>query len=249
MSLANVTSFWKGKGPKDDIESERGIFILVVLRMIKDKLIYNDMTKVLKMSDSQVGARTEYSIRNHLFVLYSAINSATQKESPAIDIHMYDLWKCFDGLWLEECCNDLYEAGVHDDKLALVYEGNRTNKMAINTPLGLTERVIVERVVTQGGVTGPVCCATQTDCIGKESLQRNENFYMYKGTVGIPALAMIDDVAKISLCGIKSIKNNAYINSKFELKKLLLNESKYAINFILVNLVDCVLPLELMIVG
>ena len=32
---------------------------------------------------------------------------------------------------------------------------------------------------------------------------------MYKGKVGIPALAMIDDVAQISECGIASIKDNA----------------------------------------
>ena len=226
MSLANVTSFWKGKGPRDDIESERGIFILSVLRMIKDKLIHNDISKNLIMSDSQVGARTDYNIRNHLFVLYSAINSAIQKESPPIDIHMYDLMKCFDGLWLEECCNDLYEAGVQDDKLALIYEGNRTNRMAVKTPIGLTERVLIERVVTQGGVTGPICCATQTDSIGKDSLERNEHLYLYKGTVGIPALTMIDDVAQISLCGLESVKDNAFINARFEEKKQKLNETK-----------------------
>ena len=43
MSMANITSFWKGKGAKNDIENERGIIILNVLRMIKDKLIYNDI--------------------------------------------------------------------------------------------------------------------------------------------------------------------------------------------------------------
>ena len=26
--------------------------------------------------------------------------------------------KCFDSLWLEDCLNDLYEAGVDNDKLA-----------------------------------------------------------------------------------------------------------------------------------
>ena len=130
-SLANITSFWKRKGSKDDIENERGVFILNVIRMIKDKLIHNDIKKVLVMSDSQVGAREEYSIRNHLFIIYSCLNSAAQHESPPIDIHMYDLTKCFDGLWLEECCNNLYEAGVRDDKLAMVYEGNLINKVAV----------------------------------------------------------------------------------------------------------------------
>ena len=115
MSLANITSFWKGKGAKNDIENERGIFILNVLRMIKDKLIHNDIKKVISMSDSQVGARNDFSFRNHLFIIYSCLNSANQNESPPIDLHMYDLTKCFDGLWLEECCNNLFEAGVTDD--------------------------------------------------------------------------------------------------------------------------------------
>ena len=226
MELANITSFWKGKGPKDDIEMERGVFILVILRMIKDRLVYNDITGVVEMSDSQVGARTEYNIRNHLFVLYSVANSVINKESDAIDIHMYDLYKCFDSLWLEECCNNLYEAGVCDDKLALIYEGNMINRVAVKTPAGLTERMEINRIVTQGGVTGPLCCAVHTDCIGKESLMKHEHVYLYKNRVQIPALAMIDDIAQISVCGVESVKDNAYINAKFEQDKLLMNGPK-----------------------
>jgi hypothetical protein len=226
MSMANIISFWKGKGAKDDLESERGIFILSILRMIKDRLIYNDIYKDIYMSDSQVGARCDYSIRNHLFVLYSVLNSVKQKESPPVDIHMYDLYKCFDTLWLEQCCNDLYEAGVQNDKLAMIYEGNQENLVAVKTPIGLTKRVEINSIVTQGGVLGPILCAVQTDMIGKQSLLENKHLYMYKGKVGIPSLAMIDDVAKVSLCGVESIKDNAFINSNFEQNKLLLNESK-----------------------
>ena len=226
MELANIISFWKGKGPKDEIDSERGIFILSILRMIKDRMIYNDIVKVVEMSDSQVGSRVEYNIRNHLFVLYSVMNSVKNNESPPIDIHMYDLWKCFDGLWLEECCNNLYEAGVQDDKLALIYEGNRINKVAIKTPAGLTERMDICKIVTQGGVTGPICCAVHTDGIGKQSLQEDKHLYTYKGRVKIPALAMIDDIAQVSVCGTPSVKDNAYINAKFEQGKQQLNENK-----------------------
>ena len=226
MSLANITSFWKGKGSKNDIDNERGVFILNILRMIKDRLIHNDIKKVIVMSDSQVGARNEFNIRNHLFVIYSCLNSTKHNESPPIDIHMYDLSKCFDGLWLEECCNDLYEAGVVDDKLAMLYEGNRVNQVAVKTPCGLTERRKVERIVTQGGVTGPVSCAVQTDKIGKDAINNNEYLYMYKGQVGIPTLAMIDDIAKISECGTPAVKDNAYINAKIEQSKQLFNGTK-----------------------
>lgn len=90
---------------------------------------------------------------------------------------MYNLTKCFDGLWLEECCNNLFEAGVTDDKLALIYEGDRLNQVAVRTPGGLTERKTVERIVTQGGVAGPVCCAVQTEKLGKDALDNNEHLY------------------------------------------------------------------------
>ena len=226
MQLANITSFWKRKGPKNDIENERGIFILTVLRMIKDRMIYNDTRGVVEMSDSQVGGRLEYSIRNHLFVVYSIINSVLNKEGPPVDIHLYDLRKCFDGLWLEECCNNLYEAGITDDKLALIFEGNRTNRVAVKTPGGLTDRVSMERIVMQGGVTGPLCCSVQTDCIGKESIANGEHLYMYKGTVGIPTLAMVDDLLKVSLCGIESVRDNAYVNAKIEQDKQSFNGTK-----------------------
>ena len=227
MQLANITSFWKRKGPKNDIENERGIFILTVLRMIKDRMIYNDIKEIINMSDSQVGGRAEYSIRNHLFVVYSIINSALKsKDTPPVDIHLYDLRKCFDGLWLEECCNNLYEAGVTDDKLALIFEGNKTNQVAIRTPAGLTERTLMERIVMQGGVTGPLCCSVQTDDIGKKSMESGEHLYMYKGTVGIPTLAMVDDLLKVSECGISSVKDNAYINAKIEQDKQAFNGTK-----------------------
>ena len=226
MTMANITSFWKGKGSKDEIDNERGIFILIILRMIKDKLIHNDIKKVITMSDSQVGARTEFSLRNHLFIIYSCLNSANKNESPPIDLHMYDLTKCFDGLWLEECCNNLYESGVIDDKLALIYEGNRTNEVAVKTPGGLTARKTVKRIVTQGGVTGPVCCAVQTDKMGKESMENKEYLYMYKGKVGIPTLAMIDDIAKVSVCGTPAVADNAFINARIEQTKQLFNGGK-----------------------
>ena len=226
MQLANISSFWKKKGPKNDIENERGIFILIVLRMIKDRMIYNDIRDVIQMSDSQVGGRLEYNIRNHLFVVNSIINSIINKETGPVDIHLYDLRKCFDGLWLEECCNNLYEAGVTDDKLAMIFEGNRTNRVAIRTPGGLTDRVLMERIVMQGGVTGPLCCSVQTDSIGKASMESGDHLYMYKGTVGIPTLAMIDDLLKVSECGINAVKDNAYVNARIEQNKQAFNNSK-----------------------
>ena len=48
-----------------------------------------------------------------------------------------DYKQMFDSECLFECMNDLYEAGVKDDIFALIYEANRVNRVAVQTPNGL----------------------------------------------------------------------------------------------------------------
>ena len=69
-----------------------------ILRMIYDRLIYNDIKETAdkNMSDSQVGARPGRSIRNHLFVVNSIINSVINGNSKPVDIKIYDVKQCFD---------------------------------------------------------------------------------------------------------------------------------------------------------
>ena len=99
------------------------------------------------MSDCQVGGRKKRSIRNHIFIVNSVINSVKQKASGPIDLQIFDVEKCFDSLWLEQCCNDLWEAGIKDDRLASIYYGNQTNEVAINVPIGQTDRVDIPNIV------------------------------------------------------------------------------------------------------
>ena len=60
-------------------------------------------------------------------------------------------------LWLEYCINDVYEAVTEenrDDKLALIYEINKENKVAVNTACGQTERIDINKIVAQGSNWG-----------------------------------------------------------------------------------------------
>lgn len=43
MDDADIVSIYKGKGERTSLENERGIFILNIIRMIKDKMVYNDI--------------------------------------------------------------------------------------------------------------------------------------------------------------------------------------------------------------
>ena len=132
MKLANITSIWKKKGSRTDLSNDRGIFVLTVLRMIMDRILYDEYYPTLEesMSPSNIGALKHKNIRNHLFILYGIINSVIQGEEKCVDIQIYDVKQCFDALWLEDCMLDMHFAtpqSQHNDRLALIYKANQEN--------------------------------------------------------------------------------------------------------------------------
>ena len=47
MSLSNISTIFKNKGSRFDLNNDRGIFILTVLKKMLDKMIYFDNVKEL----------------------------------------------------------------------------------------------------------------------------------------------------------------------------------------------------------
>ena len=107
-----------------------------------------------------------------------------------------------------------------------MYEANRESHVAINTPFGQTNREIFKDIEMQGRVMGPIKAAVNMDTIDKKMMENPSNLYSYKNLVGIPALEMIDDVASVEKCGVKSLVANSNINDYIEMKKLTLNDKK-----------------------
>ena len=225
MLLENITTVLKKKGSRFDLNNDRGIFILTVFKKILDGLIYLDNVENIdkKMSDSNIGARRNKSIKNHLFIIYGVINSVLKDNLECIDIQIYDLQKAFDALWLNDCMNDLHdilEKPFRNDKIALLYESNKENLVAVKTAVGMTDRVNVPQIVQQGGTWGPVLCSNTVDTLGKKCSDRGELHYLYKDTVRVLPLAMVEDINGISKCGLDSVALNTFINTQIELKKL-----------------------------
>ena len=50
MEKTEITSFYKEKSPIDELNSDRGIFKLNLIRSIKEKMIYNDIYKEIDMT-------------------------------------------------------------------------------------------------------------------------------------------------------------------------------------------------------
>ena len=48
------------------------------------------------------------------------INSVIKGKEPCIDLHIYDLEKAFDALWLEECMNDVFDSLSEENREIMV---------------------------------------------------------------------------------------------------------------------------------
>ena len=229
LTPSNITSIWKRKGCKSDLNSDRGVFNVVKLRSILDKMVYRDTYEKIdsNMSCSNIGARRQRNIRDHLFVVNAVLNDASKNKEEDLDIHIYDVEKCFDKMWYEETANDYYDAGVTGDNFVLIANSNNKCDVAVKTPWGsLTDRVTLDRIEMQGTNPAPLKCSVQIDSLGKERLIEGEGLFKYKGCLNVPPLTFVDDALSFIPCGTESVKLNAIIQSKFETKRLKLGFEK-----------------------
>ena len=79
-------------------------------------------------------------------------NSVINGHMKPIQISVTDVKKCFDKLWLQSTINALYEAGLTNNTLNILYAENKNAEIAIKINGKLTKRVSVKDVVMQGSV-------------------------------------------------------------------------------------------------
>ena len=84
----------------------------------------------------------------------AVVNSVIKGKEDAVDLQLYDVEKCFDSLWVEECINDIYEAGLDNDKLAILYKENQNAACAVKVNDVLSKRFNMKNIVMQGTVFG-----------------------------------------------------------------------------------------------
>ena len=178
------------------------------------------------LTDSNVGERKSRNIRDNIYVLNAITNSVVKGSEKAVDLQVYDVEKCFDALWLQECINDIYEAGLHNDKLPLLFMENSNAKVAVKTSNGISKRIDIQNIIMQGTVWGSLFCTASMDKLGQLAYENENLLYWYKGSVAVPPLCMVDDVLAVQECSKNSVQINSVINSFIELKKLKLSSDK-----------------------
>ena len=220
----------KGRLSQNDLTSERGIFLVSTLRSICMRLAYNSKKDMIdsNMSQSNIGGRKNKSCRNHIWVLNAIVHDqlSSVHKNPII-FQQYDYKQMFDGINLKEAINDLFDVGVKDNTLQLVYDANKTVQFRVKTPVGMTEEGSLEEVVLQGDTWAPVAASVQVDGFGKELLEEEAPFiYRYKNYIPIGILGQVDDLIGVAEAGFKSHQLNSYINVKTSDKYLQFGKDK-----------------------
>ena len=106
------------------------------------------------------------NIRDSIFVIIAIMNSIKNNKERAVDFQVYDVEKWFDTLWLHEVINCLFEAGLTNDKLPLLFMENENAQVAVKSTRGISKRINIKNIIMQGSVWGSICCIALMDNLG-----------------------------------------------------------------------------------
>ena len=221
MNYANVTTVPKS-GSRLEPSNERGIFRVEIVRSILMRLIYNSNYHKIdsNMSDCQMGGRRGKGCRTNIWILNGIIYENIRKKNvKPISLQFYDYKQMFDSVNLEEAINDIFDYGVKNDDLHLIYKANHKIYMAIKTPGGLTDRQTIKNCLLQGDTWSSILASVQVDSIGK-SVEDAGIGYFYKSKLPITMLGLVDDVVGVSEAGYKAQQLNVILNVKTSEKGL-----------------------------
>ena len=199
----------------------RGIFIVNIISIIFEELLKDRLTPHLKqnMTKFQTGGVKGKGITDNLFLMRGVIDRAKYLEQE-VWFTFYDIEKCCDSLWLEDCLNSLWKNSVQSDIFYLIHLINKRSNITVKIPFGDTYPFLAEEIVKQGTVVGPILnnCSLDDACkVGKG--------YQY-GTVELKSLEFLDNIADPNRNKYYAQISNKVITGIQELKKLEFSSEK-----------------------
>ena len=120
------------------------------------------------LTDCNVGSRKNQNIHDNLFVVYAAMNSVKKGGEEPLDFA--------DSLWSQSCINDLYKAGLNNDKLKILLSENQNALIALKSAHGVSDRFNVKNQIMQGTIFGGLYCTAQMNILGQISYE-DPNIY------------------------------------------------------------------------
>ena len=160
-----LTQLFKG-GQKDfrELDSQRFIheknsilkFFQQIVMFYTKPLIYKNMSKF------QIACKPGHRPSEHLFVVKSIMALFKEKNKPLI-FSSFDLRKFYDSEKLTDCLSELYSCQVKGKLYRLIFNMNKSVKIRVKTPVGVTRSEEVGETVTQGSVEAAPLSAVSID--------------------------------------------------------------------------------------
>ena len=171
------------------------------------------------ISKFQNGGMKGKGVVDNLFILRDIINHANYLVKE-LWLTFYNIGKCFDSLWLEDCINSLWDLGVRDDALCLIYLMNIKGTVTIKTPFGDTDSLFLSNFVKQGTVPGPVLNNCSLNKLSTDSI--GYNF----GSVQLKSVEFVDDLADPNRDKPSAQESNAVLQAIQHEKRLTFSAEK-----------------------
>ena len=217
---------YKGKGKKDDFNSQRFIhtkeetpkgFEQIVINKVKPTMIRN-------CSKYQIGAIPGHQAAEHLFTMKS-IMALFQKDGKPLILQCFDLKKYFDSESLKDALNSLYHCGVKGKVYNLIHELNRENLIKIKTSVGITEPFKVGPTVSQGSIGGGLISTINLDfSINRFFFSSSNEIFFHN--VRMQPMIYQDDLGRFASCRLDAQAGNDKIETCMETKILDLHPDK-----------------------
>ena len=227
MNYSNITTVPK-KGSKIELKNQRGIFRVSVIRSILMRMIYNSKYDEIdkNISDGQMGARKGKGCKTNIWIINGIIHETLHnKKKKPIVLQVYDFAQMFDSINLKEALNDIFDYGLNDDNLSLIYKANEKVHMAVKSRGGLTKRQVIRNSVLQGDTFGSLLASVQVDTIARD-VEKAGVGYKYKQELPVNILGLVDDMIGVSETGVKAQIMNAILNIKAAEKGLQFGTNK-----------------------
>ena len=140
------------------------------------------------MSEFQNGDLRVKGVVDNLVPLRGTLNHAKYLYKE-VWVTFYDIEKCFDSLWLQDCVNSQWQNWIKDDILSLFYTVNTKANVAVISPFGESKPFICSSPAKQEKVLGPVLNNCSLDRITVES----RGYFL--GSVEIKPMEFVDDIS------------------------------------------------------
>ena len=159
-----IKSIYKNKGQRQCMKNQRGLFLTNVISKVVERMIYNRNQNIIRngVSEYQCGSLKKRSMIDNLFVLQGAIDYHRFLKKDLF-IAFIDAEKCFDKLWLDDVCSEIYKIGFKPEEVEFLRNLNTNITATIETPVGETDPIKIDSAVRQGTVWGPTMCTVVTD--------------------------------------------------------------------------------------